>query len=99
VAKAQRGAAIDVPAQPHHAHIGLLGRQLTDTMVEHRSQAPSPPWACRMARVDRAARVAKGQRGAAIDVPARMGLLFHLPPASSAATISKMPLKPLLLLG
>ena len=28
------------------AHLlGPLGRQLTDTMVEHRSLAPSPPWA------------------------------------------------------
>jgi hypothetical protein len=29
------------------AHTGQLGRQLTDTMVEHRPPAPSPPWAGR----------------------------------------------------
>jgi hypothetical protein len=72
-----------------------VGSSVTETMVEHRSLAPSPPWAGRMARVDRAARVAKGQVGAAIDVPRAMSLLFHLTaPALSAGTISKMPLKP-----
>jgi hypothetical protein len=43
-----------------------------------------------MARVDRAARVAKGSEGRAIMSPAQMGLLFHpTTPASSAASISK----------
>jgi hypothetical protein len=59
------------------APAGPSGRQLTDTMVEHRSRAPSPPWAGRVARVDRTARVAKRQRGAAIDVPPRKGSPFH----------------------
>jgi hypothetical protein len=50
---------------------GPLGRQLTDTMVDHSSLPPFAPLGqVGMARVDRAARVAKGQRGAAIDVPA-----------------------------
>jgi hypothetical protein len=43
-----------------------------------------------MARVDRAARVAKGQRKAAIDVAAQAGLLFQpTTPALAAATLSK----------
>jgi hypothetical protein len=56
------------------------GQLLTDTMVERRSLSPSSPWAGRVARVDRAARVAKGQRGAAIDVSAQAGLLFQPAP-------------------
>jgi hypothetical protein len=56
---------------------------------------PSPLGHVGMARVDRAARVAKGQRGAAIDVPPANGSPFHpTTHALSAATISKMPLKP-----
>jgi hypothetical protein len=44
-----------------------------------------------MAKVDRAATVAKGSKGRAIMSPAQMGLLFHsTPPALAAATISKM---------
>jgi hypothetical protein len=56
---------------------GRWVRQLTDTMVEHRSLAPSPLGRVGMARADRAARVAKGQRGAAIDVPRANGSPFH----------------------
>jgi hypothetical protein len=58
------------------APTGLLGRQSTDTLVS------IAPWLLRslgqvgMARADRVARVAKGLRGAAIDVPAQAGLLF-----------------------
>jgi hypothetical protein len=53
------------------------------------------PWAVGMARVDRVARGGQGVIGAAIYFPPRKGLLFTRPsPASSAATISKMPLKP-----
>jgi hypothetical protein len=50
-----------------------------------------------MARVDRAARVAKGQRGAAIECSRAIGGPLFRPTtsASSAATISKMPVKPL----
>jgi hypothetical protein len=40
--------------------------------------------------------VPKGEVGTAIDVPPQMGLLFHpTTPALAAATISKIPLKPL----
>jgi hypothetical protein len=74
------------------APTGPLGRQLTDTLVEHRSLAPSPSWAGRMGRVDRAARVAKGQRGAQSMSSGQAMLLFQ--PPRPAATISKMALKP-----
>ena len=68
-----------------------LGRQLTDTMVEHRSRLPSlllGRWGWR------------GQQGCrgvigGNSCPARMGLLFTRPsPASSAAAISKVAVKP-----
>jgi hypothetical protein len=53
------------------------------------------PWAGRGYEIGRP-RVAKGQRGTAIDVPPRKWVSFSRdpPPASSAATISKMPLNP-----
>jgi hypothetical protein len=35
----------------------------TGTVVDHQALAPFAPWQMGMARVDRAARVAKGQRG------------------------------------
>jgi len=45
--------------------------------------------------VDRGSKGAKGEVGTAIDVPPQIGLVFHpTTPALSAATISKMPLKP-----
>ena len=69
----------------------------TDTMVEHRSLPPSPPWAGRDGEGDRAARVVKGQRGAAIDDRAGRSPFSADNPALAAATISKMPLNPLLL--
>ena len=105
MAKGQRGAAIDAPAQRAHTirsrsgfdgrferalasgcaeecdeacsqctrgasrcSTAPLGRQLTGTMAEHRSLPLRPLGQVGMARVDRAARVAKGQRGAVIDV-------------------------------
>jgi hypothetical protein len=132
VAKGQRGATIDVPAQRQTSevalspmaassgpwprlrrglwrgvwpnaralpHMVLLGGRVVSRSTHRLSIAPChlrPLGQVGMARVDRAARVAKGQRGAAIDVPRAMGLLFHpTTPALSAATISKMPLKPL----
>src|SRR5260370_37271819 len=49
-----------------------------------------------MPRVDGAARVAKGQRGAAIDVPAQAGFLFQRPPPPCLLRrFQKMPLNPL----
>jgi hypothetical protein len=68
----------------------------TSTVVDHQSPGPLRPLGqVGMARVDRAARVPKGQRGAAIDVSAGAGLLFQpTTPASSVAMISKVPLKP-----
>jgi hypothetical protein len=56
-----------------------IGRQLTNTRVEHRSPAPSPLGQVAMARVDRAARVAKGQRGRQSMSRREMGLLFTRP--------------------
>jgi hypothetical protein len=47
-----------------------------------------------MARVDRDARVAKGQRGAAIDVPAQAGLLFTCPPRLGCCNDFKDATKP-----
>jgi hypothetical protein len=55
-----------------------FGRQLPDTMVEHRSLASSPPWAGRDGEGRTAAGAAKGQRGAAIHVRRRRILLFQL---------------------
>jgi hypothetical protein len=59
------------------------------------------PWPLRplgrveMARVDRGAKGGEGPARGAISIPRAMGLLFtRPPPALSAATISKMPLKP-----
>jgi hypothetical protein len=49
-------------------------------MITKRSTRPLGPWAGRDARVDRAARVAKGQRGAAIDVPRANGSPFSTRP-------------------
>jgi hypothetical protein len=43
-----------------------LGHQSTDTTVEHRSLAPSLPWAGRSGEGRSGSKVAKGQRGAAI---------------------------------
>ena len=72
--------------------------QSINTMGDHRSLAPSRLGQVGMARVDRGVRVAKGEIGAAIDVPPRKWVLFQpTTPALSAATISKVPLKPLLL--
>ena len=49
--------------------------------------------------VPRGSKGAEGEVGTAINVPPQMGLLFHpTTPALAAATISKIPLKPLPLL-
>jgi hypothetical protein len=58
-----RGVWPNAHAVRHALLLGRWVRQLTDTMVEHHSLAPSPPWQVGMARVDRAARVAKGSEG------------------------------------
>jgi hypothetical protein len=70
VARCTRGAS--------RAPTGRLGRQLTDTMVEHRSLAPFAPLGHvgRRRTIGRP-RVAKGVRGAAIDVLRAGGLLFQ----------------------
>ena len=41
----------------------LLGRQLAGTLVEHRSLAPSPPWAGRDGEGRSGSKVAKGAVG------------------------------------
>jgi hypothetical protein len=82
------------------ARAGPLGRQLIDTLVEHRSLAPSPPWAGRDGEGRSGSKGGEGPARGGNRCPPRRRSLFSRPsPASSAATISKMPLKPLLLLG
>lgn len=62
----------------------------TRTVVDHQALAPFLGQVG-MARLDRAARVSKGQGGAAIDCPPRKRVSFFSPPplALSAATISR----------
>jgi hypothetical protein len=73
-----------------------LGRQLTDTLVDHRSLAPSPPWAGRDGEGRSGSKGGEGPaRGSNRVSPAQMGLLVHPTiPALSAATISKVAVKP-----
>jgi hypothetical protein len=82
------------------APTGPLGRQLTDTLVDHRSLAPSPPWAGRDGEGRSGSKGGEGPaRGRQSMSSAQAGFFFQpTTPALAAATISKMPLKPLLLL-
>jgi hypothetical protein len=105
-AKGQRGRRIvarrlaQCPRGASRAPTGPLDRQLTDTMVEHRSLPPSPPWAGRDGEGRSGSKGGEGPaRGGNRCPPRRRSLFQPTIPASSAATISKMPLKPLLLLG
>ena len=88
VARCTRGAS--------RCSTGPLGRQLTDTRLG------IVPWPLRplgqvgTARLDRAARVAKGQRGGGQSCPPRKWVSFFTRPPSalSAAAISKVAVKP-----
>jgi hypothetical protein len=63
--------------------------------IRSRSLAPSPVGQVGIARADRAARVPRGERGGNRCSRAKWVSFFSRPPpASSVATISKMPLKP-----